>query len=375
MTLSQFPDFGYQPVINAAGNLTRFGGCRTFPKAIQAMADISPHFVDLDALHRRAGKHIAALIGVEGALVTTGAAAALVLAAAACMTGSDPYLRSRLPDRPPEKREFIIQRCHRNLYDRNILTSGARLVEVGNSVETHDWELAGAVNERTAGIIFFLWTADLEASLTLEETVRVAREHEVPLIVDAAAHLPPKANLWRLVEQGADLVAFSGGKDMRGPQSSGLLVGRGDLVEAAYLNGAPHIAVGRPMKAGKEIVAGLTAALECYLEEDEEERLAAWARMQADFIAALDGTAGWQARSYHDKQPGLAASYIPRTALYPPQKEPAHLQRLVDALDRGSPRIIVVKTRDAVLLNPMPLEGDEPQIIIERIQSILAGQE
>jgi uncharacterized pyridoxal phosphate-dependent enzyme len=373
MKANPFTRFGLQPVINAAGNATRYGGSLTFPKAIQAMAEASAQYVDLDLLHRRVGKHIAALLNVEGALVTTGAAAALVHAAAACLTGSDPYLRSQLPENPPERREVIIHQCHRNPYDKSILTTGANLVEIGNAVKTLDYQLSAAINERTAAVFYVIRDAELDAALTLKETIRIAHDHGIPVILDAARKLPPKSNLWGYTQLGVDLVAFSGGKHLRGPQSSGLLVGRGDLIEAAFLNGTPNQAVGRPMKAGKEIVVGLAAAIECYLEEDEQVLQASWDRMQKAFTAALDGLAGWKVQAYDAQQPGPAAGYYPRVALYPPGGETTQVQDLAAALDQGTPRIFVTLKRDAILLNPMTLDESEAQIVIERIMTILAG--
>ena len=274
------------PVINASGTLTSLGGCRTHPEVIQAMAQVS-EFVPLEALHQNAGAYLAKILGVDAAVVTSGAAAGLVLAAAACMVdgedGEVDALASHLPQ-PPAKHKVIIQCSHRSPFERAISMAGATLVQIGDAIRTRPVDLETAMGDDVAAVVYFLQASMLDASLSLAETLEIAHAHCVPVIVDAAAELPPKHNLWKLAEEGADLVIFSGSKDLRGPQTSGLIVGRSDLVSLVMRQSAPHEhVIGRPLKAGKEVVAGMLAAVELYLAEDEAARFAEWDRI-AKFI-------------------------------------------------------------------------------------------
>lgn len=372
MTENPYARFRIKPVINASGTMTKFGGCRMFPEAAAAMAAAAGTFVDLDMLLRNTGEHIAGLLGVEGALVTAGASPAIILATAACIAGTDPFLRNRLPADPPEKSEVIIMRCHRNPYDNAVPTAGARFVEIGDAIRTHGWELEGSVNERTAAVFFALHAEMLDASLSLKETIEIAHGKGVPVIVDAAAELPPKANLRDLAARGADLVAFSGGKDIRGPQASGLLVGRKRLVEAALFNGAPHYGVGRPTKASKETVAGFTKALECYLEEDEEARFAFWRRVQAGWIEELNKMPGIVAEVFIPTQPGIHPVNIPKVK-FKIEGSAEKTEALAARLWNGDPGLIVEFGRGYILLNPQVLTEDEARSVPRLVEAGLAA--
>ena len=243
-------------VINVAGTLTELGGCWVWPEAIEAMRDVSDLFLDFGRYHLAAGEYIAGLLEVDAAMVTSGAAAGLIQAAAACMAMKNENERMRLPE-AGQKSEIIVMRSHRNAYDQALRMAGATFIEIGSGIETHPWELEAALNLRTAAVVFFLQSEMLDCSLPLQQTLEIAHHNDIPVIVDAAAELPPKKNLWELAQQGSDLVLFSGGKEIRGPQTSGLMVGKRDLIDAAHFHSAPNEGVGRPLKAGKEIVAGV----------------------------------------------------------------------------------------------------------------------
>jgi uncharacterized pyridoxal phosphate-dependent enzyme len=359
-------------VINATGTMTMLGGCRMFPEAAEAMAVATQSFVDLVDLHERVGERIADMLNAEAAIVTAGASPALVQATAACIAGCNPYMRSRLPAFPPSKRDVIVMRCHRNPYDNALPTAGAQFVEIGDMIKTHDWELENAINENTAAVLFVLMSEMLDASLSLRETIEVAHQANVPVIVDAAAELPPKSNLWTLTQQGADLVAFSGGKEIRGPQTSGLLIGRKDLIKAAAFNGAPFYGVGRPMKASKEMVIGLLAALECYLAEDETARFAYWKFLQKSIVDALGNIEGIQVSEYLQSQPGIQPVIVPKLKLILTGDCPITIDRLIDELKTGNPCVIVDRRPDAIILNMQTLMDDEVEVIIDKIKSILS---
>ena len=194
--------------------------------------------------------------------------------------------------------------------------AGATLVQVGDAIRTRPIDLEAAFDEQTAAVVFFLQAEMLDASLSLEHTLEIAHAHSIPVIVDAAAELPPKSNLWALAQRGAALVLFSGGKDLRGPQTSGLIVGREDLISAARIQSAPHEhVVGRPMKAGKEIVMGMLAAVEAYLAEDEAARFAAWEEIAEYLERALGELPALQVQRFRPTQPFIQPACIPRVAI------------------------------------------------------------
>ena len=241
-------------------------------EVLQAMNEAANCFVDLPELHIRVGERIAELTHNEAAYVACGAAAGLVLASAACITGTNPECVNRFPDLTGLKNEIIVHRTHRNGYDYAVRQTGAKLVEIGQASGTTAQDLEQAITPQTAAFFWFQGIMTTPYDLPLPEVVRIARSQGIPVVVDAAAQLPPVSNLWSFTEMGVDLVIFSGGKDLRGPQSSGLILGRKDLIEACRLHGSPNANIGRPMKVGKEEMLGLLAAVERYLHLDHEER-------------------------------------------------------------------------------------------------------
>ncbi|MEM2875386.1 MAG: aminotransferase class V-fold PLP-dependent enzyme, partial [Candidatus Bathyarchaeia archaeon] len=250
-----YEELGVRRVVNASGNMTDLGGSLMDPETLEAMNDAAGSFVYMEELMEKAGEVIAEVTGAEKGLVTSGAAAALALAAAACMTGKDLSKVARLPDTTGMKNEIIIQRMHRNPFDSCVRVSGAKFVEVGHNHGTEPWELEAAINEKTAAIIYFVFDPQ-PGVLPLEEVIKIGKKYGIPVIVDAAAEVPPVENLKKFIAMGADLVLFSGGKEIRGPNDSGILCGRSDLIEAAALNAFPKhfgwFGIGRPMKISKE---------------------------------------------------------------------------------------------------------------------------
>ena len=261
---------GVTRTINAASWITRLGGSIMPPPVVEAMEDASRWFVDMDELNKKAGEVIARFTGAEAGLVTAGSAAGMLLEAAACMAGTDPAKLNRLPDTTGMKSEIVIHRAHRMNYDHSFRVAGATLVEIGNSVSTDEWELEDAIGENTAAVAY-VFALPHRGELPLAKVAEIAHARGVPVIVDAAAMLPPVENLTRFINEGADMVSFSGGKGVLGPQSTGILCGRADLVEAAYLNGQPNSqGVGRAAKVCKEEIAGLVTALELFVDTDHQ---------------------------------------------------------------------------------------------------------
>ena len=291
--MSIYEKFGVRTIINVSGASTRVGGALMPPEVVEAMAQAALDSVSMTELQAAASRRIAAATGAEAGYVTSGAAAGLTLGTAAILAGLDPGLMERLPDTTGMKNEFVISREHRSGYDHSIRAAGARLVEVGMNEmvagagvrRTEAWEYEAAISDATAGVAY---TAADGGQPPLEEVIRVAHRHDLPVLVDAAAQLPPIENLRAFVEVGADLVAFSGGKAMRGPQSSGVLCGSQEYIASAALQhldmdeffdiwdppddfipadeivGIPRHGIGRGFKVAKETVIGLLTGLELF---------------------------------------------------------------------------------------------------------------
>ena len=307
---------GVNTLINAAGPVTRLSGAVMDQEVVNAMHEAGQFSVDMTELQMVAGQLIASLTGAEAGYVPSGAAAGLLLATAACVTGLAPGKMNRLPDTSGMKNEVIMPRSHRNFYDHAVRAVGVKLIEVGipdrfsgaGVRDTEAWEIADAMTDQTAAIVY---VAQGHARPSLQSVTAVAHQHGVPVIVDAAGQLPPAANLKRFVAQGADLVCFSGGKAVGGPQGSGILCGRKDLISAVALQhldldvhfdlwdppielidkhampGAPQHGIGRPCKVGKEQIVGLMVALKKFVEEGDVVRHTRWATLIRELAEAI----------------------------------------------------------------------------------------
>jgi D-glucosaminate-6-phosphate ammonia-lyase len=270
-----FKELNVRPFINGAGTFTVLTASLMWPEVVEALNYASKTFVPLNDLQEAAGKRVAELIGCEAAMITSGAAAALTVGTAACVAGKNPDWIRRIPDLAGTgmKSEVIVQRSHRYGYDHAVRNCGVKMVEV----ETAD-ELEKAVNEKTAMMLFFN-DADPRGKIKIEEFVALGKKHNIPTFNDAAADVPPTENLSKYTKIGFDLVTFSGGKGLRGPQSAGLLLGRKDLIEAARLNCSPNSdSIGRGMKVNKEEMVGMMVAVEMYLKRDAEAEWKEWER-------------------------------------------------------------------------------------------------
>ncbi len=387
---------GVPTIINAKGPSTRLSGGIMRPEVAEAMALASRHCVDMAVLEARASVLIAAATGAEAGYVTSGAAAGLLLGTAACVTGLDPGRMNRLPDTTGMRNEVVMVRSQRNLYDHALRAAGVRLVEVGlpdryagaGVRDAEAWEIADAIGERTAAVH---WVAAAGARPALEEVVAVAHAAGVPVLVDAAAQLPPADNLRRFIAAGADLVAFSGGKAIGGPQASGILCGRRDLIMAAALQnldldiffeqwapppelidkarlkGLPQHGIGRACKVGKEEIVGLLTALRLFLEENAEARRARWRRLMQELADGIAGLAGTEVRLQgEDEVPQLVLEVQPTARV--------GALELMDRLETGTPAIFAdpFAVHDGrVRFGPMSLKDGEPALIAERIRTIL----
>ncbi len=370
---SVFDRLGVKRVINGQSWVTALGGSIMPPEVVQAMAEAANAFVDMDELNRKAGEVIARLTGAEAGMVTSGASAGIVLQVAACMTGTDHAKVAQLPDTTGMKNEVIIQRSHRNRYDGAYRIPGAKLVEIGKARSTAPWELEAAINENTAAVAYVV-APFLAQPLPLERVVEIAHRHNVPVIVDAAAELPPVENLTRFIAQGADMVTFSGGKGVRGPQSTGILAGRKDLIEAAYLNSlnydSPHAGIGRPMKVCKEEVVGLITALEMFVDTDHEAVWQAWKAKSQVIVDALKDIPGIRPVIEEipvDRQGPVAVIYFEKS-----WKGPSSAQ-VQQALKQGDPPIYIGRGgfKDELYVVPVNLQDGEEQIVARRLRQAL----
>jgi L-seryl-tRNA(Ser) seleniumtransferase len=336
---------GVRTVINAVGTVTVLGGSLMPEEVKRAMEAASRSFVPIHELQAAVGERLAELTGAEAAFVTAGASAALCLATCAVTAGSDPKKMDQLPDLTGMKSEIIIQRADRNPFDHAFRMVGVKLIEVETPAD-----VKRAINSRTAAVAYVQAHYSLHHKIELPQMIELAHAGGVPVIMDAAAELPPAENLSRFTKMGADLVAFSGGKQLRGPQCSGLLLGRKDLVAAAYANSSPHNHFGRIAKVGKEEIVGLLAAVERYLgldlEAEHRDRTETLNRV-ADALKGLPTVRT-------EFVPNADFSHSPRLSVQWDEKSlDMSVGQMVKALRAGSPSI---ETSDLAEYQP-PYQG------------------
>ena len=372
INMIDYEALGIKKVINAAGTYTVYGGSLVLPEVIKAMEAASKYFVEIDELLVKTGKYIANLVGAEAALITAGAAAGLTLSSAACIAGSKPENIKALPNTNNMKNEIIIMRSHRNPYDSAMVFAGARFAEIGNAIETHPWELKAAISEKTAAVAFFVQSAMLESSLNLDQVIEIAHSQHIPVIVDAAAELPPFENLKKFTSMGADIVLFSGGKDFRGPQSSGLMIGKKDIVDICRLHGYPNHAIGRPMKLDKETIMGFVAALESYLREDHKQRIETWKKQVNKIEKGLKDISSFEIFQGYPHQPLTQPAIVPRVYIKCiHKKNQLTKEQIAQKLYQGNPRIAVVVEKNYLTINPHMLKEGEEDLIVKKIREIV----
>lgn len=386
-----YETLGIPTLINACGTVTRLSGGRMAPEVMQAMREASLACVDMVQMQAAACREIRAATGAEAGIATAGASAAVLLGAAACLAGLDPVRINALPEVMDGRREFVVVRSQRNMYDRALVVAGGRLVEVGIADrysgpgvrDAAGWEIEAAIGPATAGVYYL---AGAQSRPHLREVVAAAHAQGVPVLVDAAAQLPPAENLRRFIDEGADLVCFSGGKALGGPQASGILAGRADLVASALLQmldldvyddlwappaefaalgqlrGLPHHGIGRSCKLGKEEIAGLCVALRRFVAEDPTARQGRWLAVLEELreAAGLDGLR-------------LEAGPIPHLALDCGSEQAA--VTLARRLAAGVPSIACApgrRERGVLGFSPVALTIEEARIVGARLKE-LAG--
>jgi L-seryl-tRNA(Ser) seleniumtransferase len=393
--MSIYDRFGVRTIINAKGPATRLSGGLLDPEVTAAMAEAGAYCVDIAELQAGASKIIAEVTGAEAGIVTAGAAAGLLVGTAACITGLDPGKMARLPDTRGMKNEVIMVRSQRNFYDHAVRTTGARIIEVGlpdrfagaGVRDAEAWEIEDAISEKTAAVVY---VAGGNARPPLPEVVRVARAGGVPVVVDAAAQLPPVSNLRRFIDEGADLAAFSGGKAIGGPQGSGILAGKRDLVMAAVLQqldldiywdqwappaslidkhrlrGAPQHGLGRPCKVGKETVIGLLVALQRFAAESEQARTERLQKLMGRLQTALSGV--------DHARVVLTAGSNPKVELHLSNTAPRSAMQLCIDLEKGNPSVHADSSRaqaGVVSFSGVCLRDEDPEKIAARVKPLL----
>jgi L-seryl-tRNA(Ser) seleniumtransferase len=358
-----FRELGVRPFINAAGTYTAMTASLMLPEVMEAINYAAKHFVMLDELHDRVGERIATLVRAEAAMVTAGAASALTLGTAGVLTGTDRQKINDLPNVAGMKSDVIIQKSHRFGYDRAVRNCGVRLVEV----ETRE-DLERAVSDKTAMMLFYN-NNNTEGQIRDEEFAQLGRKHGIPTMNDAAADVPPVENLWKYTAMGFDLVAFSGGKGIRGPQSAGLLLGTKPLIAAARQNSSPNGgAIGRGMKVNKEEMVGMLAALQHFVRKDH-------AREQREFEQRAEAI-----RKSAAAVRGVKAEiFVPEVANHVPHvrvtwETPGAETRaadLVRALQDGEPSIAIRSEGDALVMTTWMLLPGEDKTVARRLRQEL----
>ena len=363
---------GVKTFINAYGTLTTLSGTLMWPEVSKAMEEASKQFVQIHDLQAQVGRRLAELTGAEAAFVTAGASAALCLATCAVTAGDDPMKIDRLPDLTGMKSEIIIQKAHRNSYDHAFRMVGVTLVEV----ETAD-DIRRTINPKTAALAMVLSHNSLGHKVELEEMVALAHAAGLPLILDAAAEIPPAENLRKFTKIGADLVAFSGGKNLRGPQCSGMLLGRKDLIQKAYANSAPHNRFARIAKVGKEEIVGLLTAVELCLKRDH-------AAERKEYHVMLDRAARRLAgvpTVFTELITNDDYSHSPRLSVqWDEAKLGVTLDQMMERLINGEPAIVATDMtkyrpnwKRGIGIFPYNLRPGEEIIVADRVREILTA--
>ena len=360
-----FKELGVRTMINAAGTYTALTASLMQPEVMDAINYASNKFVRLNELHDAVGRRIAEMVQCEAAMVPSGAAAALTAGTAACVAGSDSDAIRRIPtDMTGLKTEVIIQKSHRYGYDHAVRNCGVSMVEV----ETVG-ELERAVSKRTAMMLFFNANNN-EGKIQDEEFVRLGKKHGIPTMNDAAADALPVENLWKWTKMGFDLVTFSGGKGIRGPQSAGLLLGRRELIAAARLNTSPNgDTVGRGNKVNKEELVGMMAAVEAYVKRDHAAEWKEWERRLNVVATAAKSIPTVTTETFVP----LIANSVPHLHIrWDQSKVKVTYADVVKKLREGEPSIETTPgSNDSLYMNFWMLQAGEAEIVARRVKEVL----
>jgi len=368
-----YEQLGVKKLINAFGPVTKIGGSLMPPEVVEAMAEAGKAFVDMDELLEKAGERIAEITGAEAAFVTSGAAAGLATAAAACMAGADPVKAKQLPDTTGMKNEIVMLRCHRIHYDQAIRVAGARVVDVGFADWSSVEDIEPFITENTAAILYVAKAEGVRGSVPLKAMIGLAKARGIPVIIDAADELPPVSNLLKFTDMGADLVLFSGGKDIRASQASGLVLGKKALIKACAVNGSPNYGIGRAMKITKEVVVGLVKAVELYVQQDFEAETKAWERQRDYLVEKLSGLPHVSVSATGTIHPGAPGSFCLPAAYVELDEKGLGMTKdeVVRKLREGEPGIAVGQSPAGIVLRAHMLEPGEEKIVAARLIDIL----
>lgn len=358
-----FNELGLRTFINGRGTFTVLTASLMEEEVLEAINFSAQQYVELNELQDKVGERIAEMLNCEAAMVTAGAASALTMGTAACITGTDQELLNSIPNLPGPRREVIIQSTHRFGYDRSVQICGVDMIEV-DSVR----DMERKINENTVMALHF--NAAREHVMSHEEFVAVGKRHNVPTFIDCAADVPPKENLFKYIEMGFDLVTFSGGKGLRGPQSAGLLYGRKDLIEAARLNHNPNgRAIGRGQKVNKEEILGMMVALEVYLNKDHEAEWQEWLRRVDVIRRQAASVPGAEAEEVIPEGP---SNVFPGCRITWDESRIAITPReMVTALRNGHPSIEAAGGGDNLYINVAMMKSEEAGIVGRRIREEL----
>lgn len=364
-----YKELGLTTVINGQGTMTVLGGSLPRPEVSAVMALAGQHFVHIPELEVAAGKRISEMLKLPadyGAIVTSGAAAAMQSGLAGVLTGNNPKFIEQLPDLTGMKSEVLIQKTHRNPFDHQLRSTGVKLIVV----ESAD-DVKKAIGPQTAMMHFSNFAND-EGQIKVEEWVKLAHDNQLPAMIDAAADTPPVSRLWDFATMGYDLICFSGGKAIRGPQCAGLLIGKKDLVANALLNNSPHEdTLGRSQKVGKEEIIGMIKALEIYLAEDHEALNKEWQR-RLEFVSARV-----------KKVPGVTTEFLPLAIAnhvphmritWDPQLIPISAKDVSAQLRQHEPSIVLGGSEKGLSMNSFMLQPGEERIIADSLVKVLTSR-
>lgn len=358
-----FAELDVTRVINANVTMTFLSGSLMLPEVLEAINSTSHDFANMFDLQDKVGAKIAEMLKVEAAMVTSGAACAILLGTAASITGTDKEKIKLIPNLPGPRPEVIMQKSHRYLFDQAVTTTGAKIVEVEGPEE-----MEKAFSDQTVMALFF--NAAQRHSVTHEEFLTITKRHKIPSFLDAAADVPPVENLFKFQKMGFDLVTFSGGKMIRGPQSAGLLFGRKDLIEAAKLNHSPHEApIGRPMKVNKEEMFGMYAALKSYLERDHKKEWEEWMDRTKRIAAQLATVPTLKTEVWVD--PGPANAFPSLRVNWDQQRVKITPKEVATALKEGTPSIVVGGHDEKLLIGVVLLRPDQIDVVAKRVKEVL----
>lgn len=358
-----FEGLGVEKKINAATTYTAIGGSLMDDEVLDAMRSAAGYFIDMRELQIKAGEKIAKLTRNEAAFITSGCASAIVLSILGLRTNGDAVEIGKVISGTARESEVIIQNGHRINYDAAIKLAGSKIVTVGNAIETHAWQIESAITEFTTAIFFVPGSHLAGSTLSLNQIVQIAHARGIPVIVDAAAQLPPVSNFWEFTENlGADLVLFSGGKAIRGPQASGLILGKAKHIESISANASPNALFARALKVGKEEIAGLTTAIERFINLDHDAELLSWNSV-VDFW--FEGLMGQSQLTIEKESHNEAGQPVPRLRLSPSD---GNAMKLVAQLKKNSPSIEVVhNSSNNLWLSPDSLKIGEAAKVLQAI--------